>query len=229
MSGLVISSLVHVLGRDVTTSSLQVAEFFGKRHDNVLQAIRNLGCSEKFRLLNFKGTDFIDKNGDAQPSFEITRSGFAFLGMGFTGAKADAFKETYINAFNMMEGALLQVQRDKERAELCDMAERAIAGNVMDRSKLGARVHNGLTSDEWREIREMIGSVADFGEGSEIERDMIYNAVHAHMIRYFGSRGPISLPFKGVMLYLREIRARYTTGYRPKYVAGSLVYDLTMC
>ena len=35
-------------------SSLQVAQEFEKRHDNVLADIRNLDCSEDFRLLNFQ-------------------------------------------------------------------------------------------------------------------------------------------------------------------------------
>jgi len=30
-------------------SSLDVAETFEKRHDDVLKSIRNLGCSDKFR------------------------------------------------------------------------------------------------------------------------------------------------------------------------------------
>jgi hypothetical protein len=36
----------------------------------------------------------------------ITRDGFVFLAMGFTGTKAAQFKEAYINAFNQMEKQL---------------------------------------------------------------------------------------------------------------------------
>ncbi|EFM6960708.1 Rha family transcriptional regulator, partial [Escherichia coli] len=39
-------------GRAVTTS-FAVAEYFCKRHDNVLRAIANIECSEKFNALNF--------------------------------------------------------------------------------------------------------------------------------------------------------------------------------
>lgn len=35
-------------------SSRQVAEEFGKRHDNVLRDIANLDCSNEFHLLNFE-------------------------------------------------------------------------------------------------------------------------------------------------------------------------------
>ncbi|OOF56368.1 hypothetical protein BKK56_03490 [Rodentibacter genomosp. 2] len=36
------------------TDSLKVDQYFGKRHDNLLQNIKNLGCSEEFNALNFK-------------------------------------------------------------------------------------------------------------------------------------------------------------------------------
>ena len=128
--------------------------------------------------------------------------------------------------------ASLFMEHHRERAELRVSAERAIAGNVSDRAKLGVRVHNGLTSAEWQEIREMIDSIAEYGDGSVIESDKIYNAVHAHMFRYFGASNGAGgcgvLPFRGAMAYLREIRARYSAGYRPKYVAGRLEYDETM-
>lgn len=42
-------------GQPVTTS-LKVAELFGKRHDDVLKKIRNLECSSNFRLRNFAET-----------------------------------------------------------------------------------------------------------------------------------------------------------------------------
>ncbi len=39
-------------------------------------------------------------------AYRITRDGFVFLAMGFTGTKAAQFKEAYINAFNQMEKQL---------------------------------------------------------------------------------------------------------------------------
>lgn len=91
----------------ITTTSNQIAEHFNKRHDRVLRAIANLECSPEFRLTNFGETDYIDKNGDTQPSFILTRDGFTFLAMGFTGKDAAQWKESYIAAFNQMEAALL--------------------------------------------------------------------------------------------------------------------------
>lgn len=89
-------------GHPITTS-LSIAEIFGKDHKNVMRDIRRLDCSEEFRRLNFEPTDYIDKNGDVQPMFDIRRDGCMFLIMGFTGAEAAVHKEAYIVRFNELE------------------------------------------------------------------------------------------------------------------------------
>lgn len=86
-------------GSDVTTS-LMVSEIFSKRHDNVLQDIGKLGCSKEFIHLNFQEIEYKDQKNRYQKAFEITKDGFSFLVMGYTGAKADKFKEDFISEFN---------------------------------------------------------------------------------------------------------------------------------
>jgi len=92
-------------GKDVTTS-LIVAEVFGKLHKNVLQDIEYLTCSPEFRRLNFQPTTYISSQNKELPMFEITKDGFSFLVMGYTGAKASEFKEKFITAFNHNEALL---------------------------------------------------------------------------------------------------------------------------
>lgn len=84
-------------------NSLIVAKMFGKRHDNVLQDVRNLDCSKEFRLLNFQETSYKDEQGKKRPCVNMTRDGFTFLVMGYRGKKAAQFKEAYIKRFNQME------------------------------------------------------------------------------------------------------------------------------
>lgn len=84
-------------------SSRQVAEEFGKRHDNVLQDIRNLDCSQEFRLLNFQESAYKNEQNKKQPEYLMTKDGFTFLVMGYRGKKAAHFKEAYIRRFNEME------------------------------------------------------------------------------------------------------------------------------
>ncbi len=94
-------------GRVVTTS-VAIAEFFGKRHERVLDKIRNLDCSAKFTEHNFVSSEYTDPTGRKLPMYQITKNGFVFLVMGFTGKKAAAFKEAYIAEFDRMEAELHQ-------------------------------------------------------------------------------------------------------------------------
>lgn len=94
-------------GRAVTTS-VAIAEFFRKMHKDVLKKIDNLECSEKFSERNFAPAEYLDEQGKKRPMYQITKNGFIFLVMGFTGKKAAAFKEAYIAEFDRMEAELRQ-------------------------------------------------------------------------------------------------------------------------
>jgi Rha family phage regulatory protein len=103
------NELVIMKGRNATTTSLIVAEKFHKRHERVLTSVQNLDCSEPFAKHNFVFCSYDDR-GRKMPMVEMTRDGFTFLVMGFTGKKAAKFKEDFINAFNAMERIILQQQ-----------------------------------------------------------------------------------------------------------------------
>lgn len=90
----------------VTASSLQVAEHFGKRHGDVIRAIRNLDIPDEFSRRNFASAKYLDEQGKPRDSYHITRDGFALLAMGFTGKEAMRWKLAYIAAFNAMEARL---------------------------------------------------------------------------------------------------------------------------
>lgn len=96
-------------GNDVTTS-LIVAQVFGKRNSDVLRDIRNLNCSDDFRERNFALMVIMKElpQGGAQKTeyYEMTKDGFSFLVMGYTGSKAGEFKERFINEFNRREALL---------------------------------------------------------------------------------------------------------------------------
>ncbi|EMQ1857683.1 Rha family transcriptional regulator [Salmonella enterica] len=94
-------------GRAVTTS-VAVAEYFRKMHKDVLKKIDNLDCSAEFNERNFAPVDYTDAKGEKRPAYQITKNGFVFLVMGFTGKKAAAFKEAYIAEFDRMENELRQ-------------------------------------------------------------------------------------------------------------------------
>lgn len=95
-----------------TVLSTNIADVFGKRHDHVLRDIESiLKTTPEERLNNFIKID-IEKpanlgNGVVKyRAYALTKEGFTFLAMGFTGTKAAQFKWAYIDEFKRMEEAL---------------------------------------------------------------------------------------------------------------------------
>ena len=107
------NEMVTLQGNQVMTTSLKVAKYFGRSHKNVLRSIRQLieDCNNlNYTQLNFEPFDFIDKNGDTQPAFNLTRNGFILLVMGFTGKPALQIKIKYMQAFDWMAEQLIKMQ-----------------------------------------------------------------------------------------------------------------------
>lgn len=96
---------VELIDGQVTTTSLDVAAHFGKLHKDVLKRIANLDCSPEFTQRNFAPCTRPGSNNKPEPYYRMTRDGFTFLCMGFTGKEAAKWKEAYINAFNQLEQA----------------------------------------------------------------------------------------------------------------------------
>ena len=96
----------------VKTNSVLVAKVFNKEHGKVMRDIANLKCSNDFRAANFGLSSYVNEQNKEFPMYEMTKDGFTFLVMGYTGQKAAEFKEAYINAFNKMEAEL----KDKKPA-----------------------------------------------------------------------------------------------------------------
>ena len=134
---------------DVVVSSRDIARVFNKRHGDILRAIDNLKCSEVFIERNFALNEYTDNIGRNLPEYKITRNGFSFLALGFTGEKADKFREAYINAFEAMERELIRL-REKElirmtlppmykTAREVDIKNLQIREYVDDRCELGEK------------------------------------------------------------------------------------------
>lgn len=96
---------VEARNGEVFTSTRQVAEAFEKLHNHVIAKVRALDCSAQFLTDNFSSVKF-EHRGNTYEAFEMTKDGFMFLVMSFTGKKAAAIKEGYIAAFNWMAAQL---------------------------------------------------------------------------------------------------------------------------
>lgn len=120
-------------------SSRQVAEEFGKRHDNVLQSIdgiadlKNQASTERKNALsedlekvltggqtieqfvqeNFFEHQYKDASGKRTREVLMTKKGAMLIVMGFTGRKATAIKIGLLNRFEAMETFIRSLQATK--------------------------------------------------------------------------------------------------------------------
>lgn len=121
----------------VVCTSLDVAETFGKEHKNVLKDIRELECSDEFRVLNFEQSIYLNSQNHKQPMYYLTRDGFTLLAMGYNGTKAMQFKEGYIKQFNAMEKALMGKCLEREKG----IAVRQALTKALQQSRENDRMH----------------------------------------------------------------------------------------
>lgn len=118
-----IDDAVFIQDQQVKTSSLKVAESFKKRHDNVVRKIESFFERKSsalnfevanFNELNFTLVEYLDEQGKPRPMYEMTKDGFIFLVMGFTGEEAAQTKIAYINTFNQMAAMLYNLHGQNE-------------------------------------------------------------------------------------------------------------------
>lgn len=118
------TNLVIMKNEQPVTTSLQVAETFGKEHKDVMKAIRNVETdiikgqepsdsnkAQNSALLNsmfYQDNYTVDNNQRSYPMYYMNKDGFTLLVMGFTGSKATQFKLQYIAQFNQMEQEIKQ-------------------------------------------------------------------------------------------------------------------------
>ncbi|WP_281211847.1 Rha family transcriptional regulator [Pseudomonas fulva] len=142
--------MVRARGGRPTTDSLKIAEYFGKSHKTVLRKIASKKCSQEFTERNFVLSSYTDSSGRALPMWELTKSGFMFVAMGFTGEKADRIKEEFINAFDWMADQLANKSNSYDEQRHMLMAEfkqekglASLAGKTMRRWQLKKPVIEG--------------------------------------------------------------------------------------
>lgn len=124
-------------------TSLDIAETFEKEHKNVLRDIRELACSDEFRLLNFVPSEYLNQQSHKQPMYYITRDGFTLLAMGYNGEKAMRFKEAYIKQFNAMEELLKGKLIEREKG----IAVRQALTKAIEISGENDRMHGNAYSN----------------------------------------------------------------------------------
>lgn len=133
------SPSISLVNNRPATTSLAIAECFGKRHDHVMRSIKDLmdNCPEEFTAPNF-GETFRTVAGPnnsqrQEKFFTVYFDGFILLVMGYTGKKALQMKLAYIEAFNAMKEQLDKLA-EQERARLAGEVK-----EIPDASRLSKR------------------------------------------------------------------------------------------
>jgi len=88
-------------------TSLDVARQFGKPHAHVRAAIERLLADATDTQQGYFQPVVIDDTA----AYRLTRDGFTLLVLSFSGKRARAFKQAYMEAFNALESALLHSTR----------------------------------------------------------------------------------------------------------------------
>lgn len=124
-------------------SSRVIAERFGKEHRNVVATIENKIPSltaEKLAVKNYFVRSSYEHRGNTYKEYFLTRDGFSFIVMGFTGREADAWKLKYIQAFNAMESFIKERQSTewlmtRKQGKLVRRNETDTIANLIDYAK----------------------------------------------------------------------------------------------
>ncbi|EGO9277510.1 phage regulatory protein [Enterococcus faecalis] len=186
------NNLVIMKDQQAVTSSLQVAETFGKEHRAVLKAIDDLkeGLAQKYADLFCEDTYIHPQNKQAYRVVYMNRDGFTLAVLGFNNSqKVLEFKLKYIEAFNQMEKeiqqpklstskrelALLALSANEETNERVDVIEKEVA-DLKDNQKIGADDYGYLS----RRVHQRVAEVArGFGKITKEQRGKLYKDINS--------------------------------------------------
>lgn len=186
------NDLVIMKDQQAVTTSLQVAEVFGKRHDNILRDIENL----KKDILNFEEmfseSTEPDSYGRDRKVIYMNRDGFTLLAMGFTGKKALEFKIRYIEAFNRMESQIkldttkLSPELQMFKGLFDSMAKQELKTNRIDHKLDNISEIVGTSTMDWRQgTTRLIQRIAQYQGGGDAYKD-VRNEIYAEVDKRAG-------------------------------------------
>ena len=150
-----LANVVNAHNGVASTTSLKVAEVFGKKHCDVLRSIASLEMPDSFNQRNFAFVEYVDQKGEKRPMYNMTRDGFVLLVMGFTGKQAMQFKIAYLEAFNAMEKKLREQNQDAKElvATICRNMEQSFVTVVDAAMRERPVMCNGLIPPTVEDVR----------------------------------------------------------------------------
>lgn len=132
-----VAPIVEIVDGIPTVLSTNVAAIFEKRNDNVIRDIEEiLSTLPENRKDNFIETQIerpsnLGRGTVKSKAYRLTRDGFTFLVMGYTGEKAARFKWAYIDEFNRQQALLESQVLPPMQSERTLIAGDSLAENVL--------------------------------------------------------------------------------------------------
>jgi len=194
------SKIINILNQDgqLVVTSRQVAGDFEKEHKHVLESIRNL-IAENSAVKNMIIESYYEVRGKQYPEYLLTRDGFSLLVMGFTGAKALQWKLKYIEAFNKMEQALREPQKQLTPMEQLRLQYQVIEEHEEKINRIDNKIDElennmPLFNVECKELQAVVrkkGIETLGGKGSQAYKDnsirgKVYADIQHQLKREFG-------------------------------------------
>ena len=143
------NELVQIMRNEATTTSLRIADGFGKRHDLVLRAIENtISNVRKIEGVApmFWKTTYQDVKGERRPMYKMNRDGFSLVVMGFTGKAAMEWKLKFLAEFKRMEEIIrdrltLEWKQTRAVGKLTRRAETDVIQKLIEYAKAQGSSH----------------------------------------------------------------------------------------
>jgi Rha family phage regulatory protein len=216
------NQLVFVEKNQAVTTSIIVAEVFGKGHDKVLRDIREMECSYEFRLANFGESTYVNSQNKEMPMYHMNQKGFTLLAMGYTGKEAMKFKEAYINEFERMETELKKPRALSEREQLVAAMKLSIETSeeitaVKEEVKeVRGMVEQQITLDhgEQRRIQKAINSKVYETDSDKEIRKKLFSELHREIKDRFAVTS-----YKDIKRKDMQSAIRYIEGWVPRRVS----------
>ena len=149
---------VETIGSDSvpSTTSLKIAEVFGKEHKDVIKAIENHIAEGEFTERNFAPSSYKDSSGKSNKFYILDERFTTFLVMGFTGKEAAKWKLQYIDEFQRMREELKNkvIRETGDRYALADKLQKMVLDSKRKELE-GKEGHIGLYCQISRRTNEL--------------------------------------------------------------------------
>ena len=140
------NELVYLKADEAKTDSLQVAEYFHKNHQHVLEKIDKIVVENSTTKSMFKFSTYKANDNQMHRICYMNRDGFTLLAMGFNGKKAMEWKLKYIEAFNQMESIIREKSTQawletRQQGKLTRKAETDVIKELVEYAKAQGSTH----------------------------------------------------------------------------------------